>query len=287
MHEQSGSTTSMSSSACRRRGISISISQPSALTQLRARRWTAALLLLVLLAPAAWLLHRPLSTEEQTLPRSDSTAAASIPPPLMIDSALLARAQSVCDVDRHECSRLLTWEELGVLLAADVPQYLSRLPPNQRAYMDARRRMAAEYRSVSDHIRAHKFGAACSLNAEGKKECEFPAAGTLPVDDLVTLPQSRLFPNDFSYALEAGIAHDLVWLQQPLARNDSRIPRLVELYKPASQFETMHLVNPPRLQTIPDIFHIHIFARRWDETGGPGGAAEEKRERRRRMQRPR
>lgn len=280
----------MSSSACRRRGISISINPPSAPTLLRTQRWTAALLLLVL-APAAWLLYHPLNTEEQTLPRTGSTATASMPPPMIIDSALLARAQSVCDVDRHECSRLLTWEELGVLLAADVPQYLSRLPPNQRAYMDARRRMVAEYRSVSDHIRAHKFGATCSLNAEGKKECEFPASAALPVDDLVTLPPSRLFPNDFSYALEAGISHDLVWLQQPLARNDSRIPRLVELYKPAAQFETMHLVNPPRLQTIPDIFHIHIFARSWDEAApsasGPGGAVEEKRDRRRRMQRPR
>ena len=273
----------MTSSAGRSRGISISLHR----TLLRTHRWTAALLLLVLL-PAAWLLYHPLYTEEPTLSHSDSTAAASRPPPV-IDSALLARAQSVCDVDRHECSRLLTWEELGVLLAADVPQYLSRLPPNQRAYMDARRRMAAEYRSVSDHIRAHKFGAACTPNAEGKKECEFPASATLPVDDLVTLPPSRLFANDFSYALEAGISHDLVWLQQPLARNDSRIPRLVELYKPAAQFETMHLVNPPRLQTIPDIFHIHIFARSWDEAApsasGPGGAVEEKRDRRRRMQR--
>lgn len=143
--------------------------------------------------------------------------------------------------------------------------------------------MAKEYRSVSDHIRAHKFGAPCRLNAVGKKECDFET--TAAVDDLVTLPPSRIFPNDFSYALETGISHDLVWLQQTLARNDSRIARIVELYKPAAQFETMHLVNPPRLQTIPDIFHIHIFARSWsrNETTTRAGHGD----RRRRMQRPR
>lgn len=185
-----------------------------------------------------------------------------VPEPVL--SELHLRARSVCDPVSHECQRRLTWDELHVLLDAGTPQYISRLTEAQAVYAAQRRRMAKEYASVSDAVRHQKFGTTCE-SIDGKLHCPFAtgmsAADIAAQSDPTALPDSLLVPNDFPYALEVPIRHEVIWTRVPLHGDPVRVQRLIERYFPAAEWQTMSLVNPVYLQTIKDIFHIHVFVR--------------------------
>lgn len=212
---------------------------------------------------------------------STSIADSTLPPPLTpaLSAVALATdpssdlaaaraiAQSVCHPVTHVCRRNLTFAELSLLLGEDTPQYISRLPAMQQHYHRAQDAMRAEYRSVSDHIREHKFGANCSINSEGKKQCEFAKAASAADET------SYVFPNDFPYALEPPLSHSVIWTRRALGATSSPdVLRLVEHHFPAARFETRHLVNPPSLQSVRELYHIHVFHRPRNATADGTGA---------------
>jgi len=238
---------------------------------------------LLLLACSAWIASQYSIHLQQTLP------PFAVPTPL-------AMAQSVCDPIVHECRRRLTWDELRLLLEADTPAYISRLPEMQRFYRRAQEGMRQRYRSMGDHIREHKFGAPCRDNAEGKRVCEFPSlpltqapaspslatalnsTGAGALSELPPLPASVVFPNDFPYALsqDEPIHHSVIWTREPLAGRDSpTVLRLLEHHFPAHKFDVQYLVNPLILQSIRDVFHFHVFFRHkdWREKKAAAAAA--------------
>lgn len=214
-------------------------------------------------SPLAFIVESEQRFSSVSQPQGEPLASVAATP--------LEVAQSVCDPVRHVCHRELTWSELRLILEADTPQYLSRLASVQQRYSAAQSAMRAACRSVSDHVREHKFGAPCVLAEDGKRVCEFEDAS----DGGLAFPKSVVVPNDFAYALESPIEHSLIWTRQPLGSADSpAVLRLVESHFPAAQFETLHLVNPPALQTIKDIYHIHVFHKRRIETSRPSEAEE-------------
>lgn len=234
-----------------------------------ATRWTTTFkaCMLLCVSVSAWLAAKQFasnSSANSTLPlplAPTLSSAASLPgaehsPDL---AAALAIAQSVCDPVLHVCRRNLSLEELTLLLTSGTPQYISRLLAGQQRYLQAQDSMRSEYRSVSDHIREHKFGAACTINTEGKKQCEFNNEATAGGADDAD-PSSFVFPNDFPYALDPPLSHSVIWTRRALGSSDSPdVLRLVERHFPASRFETRHLVNPVALQSIKDVYHIHVF----------------------------
>ena len=150
------------------------------------------------------------------------------------------------------------------MLEAGTPQYISRLADAQATYTAKRIQMSEEYASVSDAVRHHKFGAACDT-IDGKMHCPFTKsmsdADIAAQSDPLALPDSVLVPNDFPYALELPIRHEVIWTRVPLHGDPARVQRLIETYFPADKWHLLSLVNPPYLQTIKDIFHIHVFVK--------------------------
>jgi hypothetical protein len=194
-----------------------------------------------------------------------------------LDRTLLLRAARLCSPITHTCSRALTWEELKVMLVVD-QRRVCRAPEVAEVYLERRAQIAAEYRTPGDHIRATKFGAACTTDDAngGKKVCEFEANEDLSAAEsfaldlqsadphTMPLPASFIVANDFPYSVQKGIAHEVVWLRVVVPPGPHFAPlvaRIVESHRPSSRFDTVHLVNAPAWQTIPDVFHIHVFSR--------------------------
>lgn len=81
-----------------------------------------------------------------------------------------------------------------------------------------------------------------------------------------------LCPNDFPYALDTGISHYLVWCPHPL--DEHIVHKIIDAELSTQNFsDFLHFVNPPHLQTVPNLWHAHIFARQQrrhsdDDNGG-------------------
>ncbi|CAO3686566.1 unnamed protein product [Rhizopus stolonifer] len=65
--------------------------------------------------------------------------------------------------------------------------------------------------------------------------------------------------NDFPYSVTPGIEHVLVWSKRPLA-SDFVESLLNEKY--GSCWEWTFFVNPPELQSIRRLPHVHVFMRK-------------------------
>jgi hypothetical protein len=234
----------------------------------RRYRWHAGCILLIVIV----VIQLGMWTMCTQCPLAPPTIDAHTSSIVDIDPVLLARARSVCDPVSHECHRRLSWSELGALLDAHTPQYISRLKDAQAIYAASRLRMAQEYHTVSDAVRHAKFGAPCVME-DGKRRCAFGpgmSANDIAAQvDSTALPDSVVVPNDFPYALEAPMRHEVIWTRVPLHGDTTRVRRLIEHHFPSSQYRTMHLVNPPYLQTIKDIFHIHVFVGPSSSTSEP------------------
>ncbi|SAL97069.1 hypothetical protein [Absidia glauca] len=73
-------------------------------------------------------------------------------------------------------------------------------------------------------------------------------------------PTVIVLPNDFPYSVEKGIQHVLIWSQEPLA------PTFVdtvlgEQYDPGV-WEWVYWVNPPEIQSVKKLPHVHVFLRK-------------------------
>ena len=215
-----------------------------------------------------------LKQQQQSFTAASTTTIHLASIPAGINATLLAQACSVCNPFTHICHRRMSWIELEVLLLAGVAsggtadwiQYISRLEGIQKYYTMSRARMARDYRSVSDAVRHHKFHAPCKASLDSRLICEFNTDSLSDQDrkalvDTHALPSSVCVPNDFPYALDTLITHQVIWSRVALFNDTARIQGLIEQYYPAESYETLYLVNPPSLQTIRDIFHIHVFVR--------------------------
>lgn len=69
-------------------------------------------------------------------------------------------------------------------------------------------------------------------------------------------------PNKFPYAIEDGedIQHMLIWYN-PLLSDWSDLAKIVKVEVPASlQYKRVYFFhNPPALQTVPGVPHMHVF----------------------------
>jgi len=254
----------------------VDVTEPAADTILAQRLQTTA--------AAAAQTGRSASISAAVVAPGPTTVAELVAAHPDLDQALLLRAASLCNPTTHVCSRRLSWEELGVLLDADAPRWLARMPEEYAGYLERKEYIRAHYRSTSDFVRHTKYDVACrqvpvaepadALHpAQPKLACDFPDAD--PVFDAAAgdaLPASWFGPNDFGYALDRSILHEVIWLRVRLPRDSAVIPRLVERYRPAAQFETRHLVNPAQLMTIPELFHIHVFSRTRNQSTGTDSA---------------
>lgn len=79
-----------------------------------------------------------------------------------------------------------------------------------------------------------------------------------PIEDK-TKPPVIILPNDFPYSVEDGIQHILLWSQIPLARD--YIENILETNFGSQDYEWVYWVNPPEIQSVRKLPHVHVFMR--------------------------
>ncbi len=77
--------------------------------------------------------------------------------------------------------------------------------------------------------------------------------------------QVRFVANDYPYTMTPGIEHHIVWVASAAGDVCSLVPEALEAevqrHRPADAWETITAVNPPRLQSVTNVWHAHVFSR--------------------------
>lgn len=72
-------------------------------------------------------------------------------------------------------------------------------------------------------------------------------------------PPVIILPNDFPYSVAEGISHILLWSQVPLAHD--HIEDILETNYGHELYEWVYFVNPPEIQSVRKLPHVHVFMR--------------------------
>jgi hypothetical protein len=152
----------------------------------------------------------------------------------------------------------LTWDELiSIVLVVDNNENLakmSRSRQQQHDYEVFRHHMKEQYTSSLDFLLISKFGIAAEKH-EGKWKASQSLADT---NDPVT----SLVPNDFPYFVEDHIHHFILWkTKEPVSKDEIEKVKK-ELRMDYGAIDILHWVNPPALQSIPEIDHVHFLFRK-------------------------
>jgi len=198
--------------------------------------------------------------------------------------------------------RPLTWDELKtvIVIEKDLAK-MSRSSSQQRFYELFRYYVSHEYTSILDYVLITKFQQSFTRrlvnvveenesqnddqeeekkkndmkkttdeNRQGQRWSAFP-----PLHEYhhVTI---QLVQNDFPYYMVDGILHYVLWkTKEPILPEDieNAIAQLYQMFP--TMKDTLHWTNPPHLQSLPDIHHIHILCCLGEEEGESGGFLDE------------
>ncbi|KAJ1890796.1 hypothetical protein LPJ66_007272 [Kickxella alabastrina] len=140
--------------------------------------------------------------------------------------------------------RQFTWEEVKQVVAAERLDLLGRVAEKELVYRENMQKIREEYGSVVAYI--HQVKLAVFLHD--------------------TASEFLMIPNDYPYALPDNTQHFIVWSKVKLTPGtvpDDVIRRLFEtrLNKEigAGKYEWVWFVNPPHLQSIPEVVHGHLI----------------------------
>lgn len=159
-----------------------------------------------------------------------------------------------------------TWNDLVRII--QVEQDLSKLRRSQQdqEYYDSyMAKVRAEYKTVLDYILATKLDVPTQRDPDSGKLCAQRMVG----EQSPSQCQQRLVRNDFPYYFETDVEHWILWkwgggdisnaeLEEAKQKLRQDFPNVVD---------DMHWKNPPALQSIPEMDHVHILLRRPTETG--------------------
>lgn len=79
-----------------------------------------------------------------------------------------------------------------------------------------------------------------------------------PIEDK-SRPPVIILANDFPYSVEKGIEHILLWSQIPLSRD--YIEDILESNYGSKSYQWVYFVNPPEIQSVRKLPHVHVFMR--------------------------
>ena len=126
--------------------------------------------------------------------------------------------------------------------------------------------LQATYESIGDFVLRRVFGWEASPGDGGKLRAAPPAGFARQV---------RFVANDYPYTMTPGIEHHIVWVASAagdvVALEPEALAAEVERHRPAEAWETITAVNPPRLQSVTNVWHAHVFSR---PRGAPAAPAE-------------
>lgn len=153
-----------------------------------------------------------------------------------------------------------TWKELESIIIQGKFDQLSRSPDNQRSYDLFNEQLKGEWRSPYDYMVVQKFG----VPKYQSEEDGLWRAG----DQTEAQTTLKLAPNTFPYWTPPSVDHWVLWsLGAPCSRQDiENVKEELRQLKKGQELEFLHWKNPPRLQSLPNIEHVHIFVHSKDES---------------------
>jgi hypothetical protein len=155
----------------------------------------------------------------------------------------------------------MTWPDLVQMIRVEQNlDKLGRSVPQQREYELYKRRLLREWRSVNDYVLCEKFGV---------ERCVDLSSGLFSAGDESTEQTQKnvtivLGRNDFPYSMEDSIEHWILWKLGGSCVEQDILNALKELGdkvadQPHDTVEFLHWINPPHLQSLPGIDHVHIL----------------------------
>ncbi|KAJ2320367.1 hypothetical protein H4S02_007000 [Coemansia sp. RSA 2611] len=141
-------------------------------------------------------------------------------------------------------TREFTWLEVKQLVAANRLELLGRTTPEELAYREDMRKIRDEYGSVTKFILEVKLAEFIASSAE----------------------RYLMIPNDYPYSLPATTRHYIIWSKVELTSGTVPDPEIRALFSKkldaqfgSDRYEWVWFVNPPHLQSIPEVVHGHLI----------------------------
>ncbi|KEI39877.1 uncharacterized protein L969DRAFT_86475 [Mixia osmundae IAM 14324] len=185
----------------------------------------------------------------------------------------------ICKQQRQATDATPSWQELVELVRTGHLERLGRSTRDESLYQQFRSAVARDYPSVTSYL-AKRLD--WPINHDDTPEL-FDV--NIPADSL------RLRVNDWAYDLPNDVTHWLAWSKRPILapgelrggcrgflpphtillepdltpteqEADQRIRAFVGQRFPPQHFETIYFVNPPLLQSVLAVPHVHVFAKR-------------------------
>jgi len=171
----------------------------------------------------------------------------------------------------------LEFEEIVDFITNDDIAKLSRSVAQQRDYEMYKRDLLQHWKTVLDHVLCSKFPnvfrkKSVGTEDDGDGRLLFVADPTLETAAALyssssTAPATALVPNDFPYYMADGLEHWVLWklgggdddgpcTERDIAQAKEQLVRHHNFVDPKRM---IHWVNPPHLQSLPGIDHVHII----------------------------
>jgi hypothetical protein len=151
----------------------------------------------------------------------------------------------------------LTWSELVHIINVERNiAKLSRSEQQQYDYEIFRYHLKQHYASSADYILISKFGfQAVSDGPDHRRRRATPR-----LED-IEIPQKILVKNDFPYYVDDDVVHYVLWkTKERITKEEIREAR-EQLLGELKACDVLHWTNPPYLQSLPEIDHVHFICR--------------------------
>lgn len=169
--------------------------------------------------------------------------------------------------DRTIASEPFTWEQLKEIVNFGDPTMHSRSMEVQEKYLLHSRQIKKEWRSINDFILHSKFEFDKKVEdvGDGDGTGKFIASPSLDQAKRENRIEKRLLLNEYPYYVCPGIEHWCLWKLGGRVESDEiewAERELITMGIGADKEDIMSWVNPPHLQSIPDIDHAHFLCLR-------------------------
>jgi len=164
------------------------------------------------------------------------------------------RFQSTIDLTRAAiASQPLEWNDLIKWFENGQKTLLCRSDECAQRYIQHQKFVENQYRSINDYIRIHYLKWNFDIDKLTSKRFAIPSPNSIK--------EPLLTPNDFPYYLVSDIKHWLIWADPIPEEPVKVIDKIIEKEFPCDRFQRLSFVNPPRLRSVSDVFHAHVFTR--------------------------
>lgn len=164
------------------------------------------------------------------------------------------RSISTIELTRNAtANKPIEWNDLIQWLADGQKTSLWRDANGAQRYIEHQKAVDRDYRSINDFIRINYLKWNSTIDTNSKKRIAVPSP--------TSIPGPLLTPNRFPYYLAQGIEHWLIWCDPKPLEPESVIRKVIDHEFPSDKFDRISFINPPRLRSISDVFHAHIFTR--------------------------